>query len=83
MVLGGLWGPRVQWRQAVGGAGGQRVGAEMDFMSRPTSAPHSLHRLRFWTSTNPFSFFIYTPTHRDTHTQTLMPSTHVRGLGLD
>lgn len=23
VVLGGLWGPRVQWRQAVGGAGGR------------------------------------------------------------
>lgn len=28
MVLGGLWGPRVQWRQAVGGAGGQRADSE-------------------------------------------------------
>ena len=27
-VLGGLWGPRVQWRQAVGRAGGQRADSE-------------------------------------------------------
>ena len=27
-VLGGLWGPRVQGRRAVGGAGGQRVDSE-------------------------------------------------------
>ena len=27
-MLGGLWGPRVQGRRAVGGAGGQRVDSE-------------------------------------------------------
>lgn len=27
-VLGGLWGPRVHWRWAVGGAGGQRADSE-------------------------------------------------------